>query len=205
MTDGRLIVFLALTFAWCLSEASAAPRRAQPVRPAIGPRWLPRAVGVAILVSLMTSVVEHAARGACSIDVLTVVGAGTMLTGAAVRRIAILALGPWFLDAITITPRQPLVTTGIYGVVRHPSETGSLCLVLGGALVLGSSVGLGTAMLVVLPTIVWRTMLEDRLLAERFGRAYALYAHTVPALVPCCARLVPGDSQGIRSMEGADP
>lgn len=59
-----------------------------------------------------------------------------------------------FSGLVAIQPAHDLVTTGIYGVVRHPSYFGLLTNALGWALAFRSGVGLLLAALMLLPLLV---------------------------------------------------
>jgi protein-S-isoprenylcysteine O-methyltransferase Ste14 len=72
---------------------------------------------------------------------------------------------------------QRIVTTGPYGIVRHPMYGGAILFLLGTPLLLGSAYGLVFApLLVILPAV--RSVFEERVLAERFPE-YAAYAEKV--------------------------
>jgi protein-S-isoprenylcysteine O-methyltransferase Ste14 len=76
-----------------------------------------------------------------------------------------------------------LVTTGLYGVVRHPSYLGLLVSSLGWALAFRSEVGvLLTALL--LPPLVARIHAEERLLRSQFGGEYEVYCNRTSRLIP---------------------
>jgi protein-S-isoprenylcysteine O-methyltransferase Ste14 len=67
-----------------------------------------------------------------------------------------------------------VVTTGPYGLVRHPGYVGVSLLALGTPLIVGSAYGLIPAALTVI-TLVVRTALEDRTLGAELP-GYADYA-----------------------------
>ncbi|MFO0961193.1 MAG: isoprenylcysteine carboxylmethyltransferase family protein, partial [Isosphaeraceae bacterium] len=78
----------------------------------------------------------------------------------------------------------PLVERGIHGLVRHPSESGNLAAAFGAAGLLGSFAGLAIAALGLLPLVLHRIRIEDRLLFERHGEAFDRYRRRVGALFP---------------------
>jgi len=78
---------------------------------------------------------------------------------------------------VTVEARQKLVSTGLYGVVRHPMYTGSVIMMVGIPLALGSYWGL----LLVIPGLiglVFRIFDEEKLLAQELG-GYREYAQRV--------------------------
>jgi protein-S-isoprenylcysteine O-methyltransferase Ste14 len=73
---------------------------------------------------------------------------------------------------VAIQPEHTLVTSGVYGVIRHPSYLGLLVNSLGWALAFRSGVGvLLTALLI--PLLIARIRAEERLLHSQFGGEYA--------------------------------
>jgi uncharacterized membrane protein len=72
---------------------------------------------------------------------------------------------------VAIQPGHEFVTSGIYGVIRHPSYLGLLVNSLGWALAFRSGVGiLLTALLI--PPLLARIRAEERLLRTEFGGKY---------------------------------
>ena len=69
---------------------------------------------------------------------------------------------------ITVEDGQPLVSTGLYGVVRHPMYSGNVILMIGIALALGSYWAL---LLVVVGTLLMivRIFDEEKMLSEQLG------------------------------------
>ena len=180
--DPGLVIFFFLAGSWCLFESIVAPNRASPRMPANGPRWLAPAIGLALLATFWVTVVDTVFRvpnwpGA-------VAGAVLMVAGIALRCFSIRSLGRYFLDEVSLLPGQPLVTEGLYGWLRHPSEAGTMCLAFGGAVLLGSPAGMSVCIAILLPCVVWRTRLEDRMLRRHYSTEFARYAREVPAFLP---------------------
>jgi protein-S-isoprenylcysteine O-methyltransferase Ste14 len=92
-------------------------------------------------------------------------------------------LGRRFSGLVAIQPGHTLVTSGIYGVIRHPSYLGLLVNSLGWGLVFRSGVGLLLAALLLLP-LVARIHAEERLLRTQFGDEYGAYCAWTSRLVP---------------------
>ena len=75
-----------------------------------------------------------------------------------------------------------LVTTGIYGVVRHPIYLGLLIITLG--LVVSSAVwGQALAWLALAILLTYKMRWEEQLLTAKY-KGYAEYAKHVPAIIP---------------------
>jgi len=74
--------------------------------------------------------------------------------------------------------QQQLVTTGVYGFVRHPMYLGALLMMIGAPLLMGSYFGVGTGLLIILLMAI-RTLGEEKMLMEEFEE-YAAYKKKVP-------------------------
>jgi protein-S-isoprenylcysteine O-methyltransferase Ste14 len=115
---------------------------------------------------------------------LFILGVAVVLTGSVVRLWAITTLGRWFTYDVRVTEGQPVVRTGPYRWVRHPSYTGVLLVLLGIGLTLGN--WLSVVLIVVLPTVglVRRIRVEEAALLGTIGEPYAHYAAGRPRLFP---------------------
>ena len=68
-------------------------------------------------------------------------------------------------STITVEAGQPVVSTGVYALVRHPMYAGALLLIISSPLALGSYWGLLLLVLLV-PLLAWRLLDEERFLAR---------------------------------------
>ncbi|MDQ6645804.1 MAG: isoprenylcysteine carboxylmethyltransferase family protein [Pseudomonadota bacterium] len=112
------------------------------------------------------------------------VGLVIFLAGLALRWYAIRYLGRWFTVNVAIAEDQPLIDTGPYALMRHPSYTGALMAFLGFALCLGN---LTSLMLVVAATVAvfsWRIHIEEKVLAQAFGQRWQDYCARTKRLIP---------------------
>jgi protein-S-isoprenylcysteine O-methyltransferase Ste14 len=92
-------------------------------------------------------------------------------------------LGTNWSAAVTIKERHELVTSGPYGLVRHPIYTGVLLAILGSAIAVGD--WRAVLAMVLASLALWRKLrLEERWMLDRFGEAYRAYCRKVPALIP---------------------
>jgi protein-S-isoprenylcysteine O-methyltransferase Ste14 len=103
--------------------------------------------------------------------------------GGGLRLWPVYILGHRFSGLVAIQPGHALVTTGIYGIIRHPSYLGLLVNSLGWGLAFRAGMGvLLTALL--LPPLIARIRSEERLLRLHFGAAYDAYCARTSRLVP---------------------
>jgi protein-S-isoprenylcysteine O-methyltransferase Ste14 len=111
-------------------------------------------------------------------------GIAMVVTGSAVRLWAITTLGRWFTYDVRVTEGQPVIQTGPYRWVRHPSYTGVLLVLFGIGLTLSNWLSL--LLIVVLPTVglVRRIYVEEAALLGAIGEPYERYATGRPHLFP---------------------
>ena len=106
------------------------------------------------------------------------------MAGAVLRRAAICRLGRFFVSQPRVVSGQPLVTDGVYRLLRHPSEAGLLAAGLGACLFFASLPALAVWAVGLLPLVLVRLHLEERVLLAGFGEPYRQYARRTGALVP---------------------
>jgi protein-S-isoprenylcysteine O-methyltransferase Ste14 len=103
--------------------------------------------------------------------------------GGVVRLAPVFVLGRRFSGLVAIQPGHRLVTTGLYGVIRHPSYLGLFVLALGWGLAFRSGVGVIIAVMM-LVVLIARISAEERLLSDTFGAEYDAYRSRTWRLVP---------------------
>lgn len=121
---------------------------------------------------------------------IAVIGAALAVASTALLLWSRWVLGTMWASVPLVQDEHRLVTRGPYGLVRHPIYTGFLGLAVGATLVRGFGVWL-LIMAVVIPWLLRRVRVEDRLMAGRFGTEYAAYRDRVPALLPAPRRRRP--------------
>ena len=103
--------------------------------------------------------------------------------GGALRLWPVFVLGDRFSGLVAIQPGHRLVTSGVYGVIRHPSYLGLLISSLGWGLAFRSWIGVLLAALLV-PPLLARINAEERLLRSQFGDEYDAYRARTSRLIP---------------------
>jgi protein-S-isoprenylcysteine O-methyltransferase Ste14 len=93
-------------------------------------------------------------------------------------------LGHFYSGHLSVIEGQPLVQHGPYRLIRHPAYAGYILIALGLSLGYSSLAGFAAILLLLLPSVVYRMRVEDRLLAERFGEAFTKYANKTKCLIP---------------------
>jgi len=84
---------------------------------------------------------------------------------------------------VAIQPGHTLVTSGVYGVIRHPSYLGLLVNSLGWALAFRSGVGVPLTVRNI-PPLLARMRAEETLLLTQFGDEYDAYCRRTSRVIP---------------------
>ena len=116
-------------------------------------------------------------------DTIRWLGVVLFAAGGALRLWPVFVLGHRFSGLVAIQPGHTVVTSGVYGVIRHPSYLGLLVNSLGWGLAFRAGVGvLLTALLI--PPLLARIRAEERLLRTQFGAEYDAYCARTSRLIP---------------------
>lgn len=116
-------------------------------------------------------------------DGLRWLGVVLFAAGGTLRIWPVFVLGRRFSGLVAIQPGHTLVTTGVYGVIRHPSYLGLLVSSLGWVLAFRSGVGVMLTVLLI-PPLLARVNSEERLLQTHFGREHETYRNRTWRLIP---------------------
>ena len=116
-------------------------------------------------------------------DTIRWLGVVLFAAGGALRIWPVFVLGRRFSGLVAIQPGHTLVTSGVYGVIRHPSYLGLLVNSLGWGLAFRSGVGVLLTALII-PPLLARIRAEERLLRTQFGDEYDAYCARTSRLVP---------------------
>lgn len=107
-----------------------------------------------------------------------------IFAGIALRLYAITTLGDFFTTTVAIAPKQTVIETGPYRLIRHPSYTGFLLTVLGYSLCLTNWVSLIVIVGCALLGFSYRIRIEERVLVEQLGQPYQEYMQRTKRLIP---------------------
>jgi protein-S-isoprenylcysteine O-methyltransferase Ste14 len=116
-------------------------------------------------------------------DTIRWLGVVLFAAGGALRIWPVFVLGNRFSGLVAIQPGHALVTSGVYGVIRHPSYLGLLINSLGWSLAFRSGVGVLLTLLLI-PPLIARIDAEDNLLRAEFGDEYKSYCSHTSRLIP---------------------
>ena len=116
-------------------------------------------------------------------DTIRWIGVALFPVGGALRIWPVFVLGHRFSGLVAIQPGHSLVTSGIYGVMRHPSYLGLLINSLGWSLAFRSGIGVLLTVLLI-PPLLARINAEEKLLHSEFGDNYNAYRSRTWRLIP---------------------
>jgi protein-S-isoprenylcysteine O-methyltransferase Ste14 len=145
--------------------------------------FLPYLTGICVLIICWVSLYDYANYFQFHL-VQAAVGCLLVVSGVAARLASIQKLDKYFISHIALVDNHQLVATGIYAIVRHPSELGLLSICVGVATLLASTTALWIAALVLFPLTIYRVALEDKLLRSLFGSDFDNYKASTPSLLP---------------------
>lgn len=116
-------------------------------------------------------------------DAIRWFGVFLFAAGGALRIWPVFVLGRRFSGLVAIQSGHSLMTSGVYGLIRHPSYLGLLVESLGWALAFRSGIGVLLTALSI-PLFLARIRAEERLLRSEFGRDYDVYRDRTWRLIP---------------------
>ncbi|HEY7490826.1 MAG TPA: isoprenylcysteine carboxylmethyltransferase family protein [Candidatus Tectomicrobia bacterium] len=147
-------------------------------------RWVISAVTLlGLLAAYLPAYTDRQAFWTLDGEPMRWLGVGLFAAGGALRLWPVFVLGRRFSGLVAIQPGHTLVTSGVYGVIRHPSYLGLLVNALGWGLAFRAGVGvLLTALMI--PPLLARIRAEERLLRAQFGDEYSAYCARTARLIP---------------------
>jgi protein-S-isoprenylcysteine O-methyltransferase Ste14 len=113
-----------------------------------------------------------------------VVGLLPVALGSGVGDWARYTLGVSWSTAPRANAERQLTTSGPYVWVRHPIYLGMLVAAVGTALAFANWAALLVCLVWLLPVLLWRASVEERLLAEVYGDPYHRYRQRTKLIVP---------------------
>ena len=136
-----------------------------------------------VVAALVVSALDHR-FGWSSVPLCGIVVGDVLVVGGLVLSQLVVVQNSYAAATITVEADQPLVSTGLYGVVRHPMYLGALIMMAGMPPALDSLWGL-VVVTVALPVLAARVLDEEKMLRQELP-GYPEYASRVRK------RLVPG-------------
>jgi protein-S-isoprenylcysteine O-methyltransferase Ste14 len=112
------------------------------------------------------------------------IGLAFLWCGFGLRGWSFHTLGRYFTFTVQTSADQPVISTGPYRFVRHPSYAGILLAVVGVGFILDNWASLVVLMVATTCGLIYRITIEERALSEDLGGRYQSYAAGRKRLVP---------------------
>jgi protein-S-isoprenylcysteine O-methyltransferase Ste14 len=174
------IVFFALSGAALFAGGNLSPGE----REDRGNRWVIGALGlIGLLAAYLPAYTDRKEFWTLDGDAIRWLGVALFAAGGVLRIWPVFVLGRRFSGLVAIQPGHTLVTSGVYGVIRHPSYLGLFVNSVGWGLAFRSVVGVLLAALTI-PPLLARIRAEETLLRAQFGAEYDAYRARTSRLVP---------------------
>jgi protein-S-isoprenylcysteine O-methyltransferase Ste14 len=141
--------------------------------------WASIALGVGLAVAAQSLAPLPGPLGALRLLALVL-----MVGGLSIRWAAILTLGRFFTVDVAIQPQQPVIQTGPYRLVRHPSYSGLLLSFVALGVYFGSWLSLAVLLVPITAAVVNRIVKEEAVLLAALGTPYAEYCARTRRLIP---------------------
>jgi protein-S-isoprenylcysteine O-methyltransferase Ste14 len=115
---------------------------------------------------------------------LYAVGVASIFLGSLLRRYCWRTLGEYFTGDVRARADQPVIRTGPYRLVRHPSYTAGMMMNIGIGLALGSWASFALLTIATIATYLYRVKVEERALLNTIGEPYRSYMKETKRFVP---------------------
>jgi protein-S-isoprenylcysteine O-methyltransferase len=115
---------------------------------------------------------------------LFAVGLSLIALGSLLRRYCFRTLGQYFTGDVRARSDQPVIRTGPYRLVRHPSYTAGMMIFIGIGLALGSWFSFILLTIATIATYGYRVVIEERALLDAIGEPYRSYMKETKRFVP---------------------
>ena len=115
---------------------------------------------------------------------LFIVGVLMLISGSLLRRYCWRTLGKYFTGDVQARNDQPVIRSGPYRWVRHPSYTGGMMMFIGLGLTLGSWVSVALLTIATIVAYGYRVTVEERVLLDTIGEPYGSYMKERKRFIP---------------------
>jgi protein-S-isoprenylcysteine O-methyltransferase len=115
---------------------------------------------------------------------LFAVGVTLILLGSLLRRYCWRTLGEYFTGDVQARVDQPVIRSGPYSLVRHPSYTAGMMMFIGIGLALGSWFSFLLTTFASIAAYGFRVVVEERVLLATIGEPYATYMSERKRFIP---------------------
>jgi protein-S-isoprenylcysteine O-methyltransferase Ste14 len=107
-----------------------------------------------------------------------------IVLGSLLRRYCFRTLGEYFTGDVRAARDQPVICSGPYRLVRHPSYTAGMMMFIGIGLALGNWFSLALLTIAAIATYSYRVAVEERALLAMIGEPYGNYMKERKRFIP---------------------
>jgi protein-S-isoprenylcysteine O-methyltransferase Ste14 len=162
-------------------------KRATPATAAVEDQGSMRVLWLSVAVGIVSAAVTSSWRLAplpASSHTLHLLALVLMVGGLTIRWIAIVTLGRFFTVDVAVQARQPVIQTGVYRFIRHPSYAGMLLSFAGVGVFFADWLSLVTLLVPITIAMMNRIVKEEAVLLAALGAPYADYCARTKRLIP---------------------
>ena len=141
-------------------------------------------MGAALFIAFLGAFVKAWAFPQRWVMPLFVVGLLLIVLGSLLRSYCWRTLGEYFTGDVKARPDQPVITSGPYRWVRHPSYTAGMIMFIGIGLALGGWFSFALLTIATIATYSYRVAVEERVLLETIGESYGSYMKQRKRFIP---------------------
>jgi protein-S-isoprenylcysteine O-methyltransferase Ste14 len=117
------------------------------------------------------------------LSVQNIVGLALFIVGLTTALVAVVTLRWFYSSTLVMREDHQLITHGIYRFTRHPVYLGVIIAIIGVPVYASSLYGL-LVMSALIPILLNRIRIEERMLTDEFGDAYRTYKESTSKLIP---------------------
>jgi protein-S-isoprenylcysteine O-methyltransferase Ste14 len=148
-------------------------------------RWVPILSGIIWLADIVVCVLyivilQHMIYG---LTYVAIAGVVLFIAGIGLYDVAHRTLGKFFSEAVRILPEHKLITRGPYSLIWHPIYLGEILFAFSIPMIANSLYGF-VIMLVIVPIMLYRVSIEEKVLVSEFGQEYIEYTHKTKKFIP---------------------
>jgi protein-S-isoprenylcysteine O-methyltransferase Ste14 len=112
------------------------------------------------------------------------VGLWIFVAGTLLRRHCFRALGEYFTFDVNVREQHPVIETGAYRHVRHPSYSGGILMFAGVGLAIGNWISFALMSITIVAVYIYRIRMEERALVTTIGQPYIDYMRRTKRFIP---------------------
>ena len=176
-----ILLLIAGSSSMCIAELRHMAQRTESLKSFGAYQFAALAGSLLFLLTQWSSVTEFLLGSSIASDVSMATGSGLVVAGGIIRSMSLKSLANGFCSE---TVGDVLVTNRIYGILRHPSETGLLLASVGFTVMLSAWQTAMILLPIALAFSMCRMQLEEHWLLAAFGAEYRDYCHRTGRWIP---------------------